>query len=134
MPLYTFSTVDGQSVNRKLSFVDYEKVRAGDMQLTDDSGKPLTLSFDPSAVAFVMKDGESGGWATKALKESKYRQERSQKMAAKEKDHVFKSRLVPNHEGQEAGSWKDVQDHVRSTAGETAAKTYDSLVNSAKST
>lgn len=134
MPTYTFRSPAGELVTKRLSFTAYEAVKAGTEVIRDQEGQALELVFNPGDVGFVMKDGVSGGWASKVNKERQYRTTRSQQMARREKDHVFKSRLVPNYQGQEAHSWSDVQDHVRSTKGQQAARTYDPLVSKERST
>lgn len=134
MPNYTFERPDGSLVTKRFSFAFYDEIVAGTKVVTDDDGTPLTLMFNPGAIGFVMKDGQSGGWATKIGKEKKYRVARNDQMAQREKDHVFKSKLVPNYQGQEAHSWSDVQDHVRTTKGEFSASTYDPLVSKERST
>lgn len=133
MPIYTFQRPDGSRFAKRLSFSDYESIRSGESKLEDQDGNELPLVFDPGdGLGFVLKDGESGGWASKSMKENRIRAERRNEMARREKDHVFKSRLVPNYQGEEAHSWADVQDHVRTTKGLAAAKTYDRLVKAAK--
>lgn len=134
MPMYTFQNPDGSTFSHRLSFAEYEEVKAGTMKLVSPEGETLSLVFDPGSIGFVMKDGQSGGWVSKSMKEQKYRHARSLEMARREKDHVFKNRLVPNYNGQEAHNWGDVRDHVRSTKGEAAAKTYDRLVTKEKTT
>jgi len=135
MPTYTLkNTVDGTLVTRRLTFSTYEEVKAGTQVLLDADGAPLELVFNPGDIGFVMKDGASGGWASKVGKEKKYRAGRNVDMAKREKDHVFKSRLIPNYQGQEAHSWSDVQDHVRTTKGEDSASTYQPLVSKERST
>ncbi len=130
MPTYTFKRIaDGALVTKRLSFSEYDSVMAGTSKVEDETGSPLELVFNPGSVGFVLKDGVSGGWASKANKENKYRRERGSQMARREKDHVFKSRLVPNYQGQEAQNWSEVRDHVRSTKGVEAASTYDPLVS-----
>lgn len=128
MPNYTFQRPDGELLTKRLSFADYDAIVAGDKKLVDGDGNELVLIFNPGEVGFVLKDGESGGWAGKALKENKLRAARSRVMAKREKDHVFKSRLVPNFQGQEGNSWAEVQSHVRAEKGGVAASTYDHLV------
>ena len=133
MPQYTFKRTDGTLLTRRLSFTDYEAIKAGTKQITDE-GLNLEIVFNPGSVGFVMKDGVSGGWASKTGKEKKYRASRNVQMARREKDHVFKTRLIPNYQGQEAHNWTDVQDHVRTTKGAVAASTYDPLVTKEKAT
>lgn len=129
MPTYTFRRPDGQTFTKRLSFKDFHAIQAGEKMLEDDDGNELPLVFNPGSVGFVLKDGESGGWPSKAASENKYRRERRKEMTKREKDHVFKSRLVPNYKGKEAHNWSDVQDHVRTEKGELAASTYDRLVS-----
>lgn len=128
MPRYTFESPDGQRFTHRLSFADFKAIQAGEKKLLDDDDNELKLVFDPGAVGFVMKDGVSGGWPSKTAKERAYRQNRSGVMAKRERDNVFKPRLVPNYEGKEAHSWADVQDHVHTTDGAAAASTYNHLV------
>jgi hypothetical protein len=129
MPTYTVRRKsDGILFRRRLSFQEYDAVKAGEQLLTDEEGELLELVFDPGEIGFVLKDGQSGGWATKAGKENKYRKARRGEMARRERDHVFKNRLVPNVGGVEAPTWKDAQDEVRRVKGLEAASTYDSHV------
>lgn len=128
MPTYTFRKTDGELVYQRLTFAEYDELKAGTSKLLDPEGQELVLVFDASGVGFVMKDGVSGGWASKALKENKHRIGRAENMKRREKDHVFKSRLVPNFQGQEAHSWDDIRDHVHTTKGAASAQTYDHLV------
>lgn len=132
MPKYTFKCPECEdAIIVRLSFSDYESVKCEDkLLLCEGHDIPMALIFNPGDVGFVLKDGESGGWPSKSAKENKFRKARNRVMAKREKDHVFKSRLVPNFGGMEAHSWKDVQDHARDKKGEASAKTYDSLVSS----
>lgn len=128
MPTYTFRRPDGEQTTRKLSFEEYDLVSQGNLLVTDDAGTVLELVFNPQGTNFVLKDGPSGGWASKALKENKYREGHRQVMARREKDHVFKTRLIPNYQGAEAPTWKDAQEEARSKQGHAAAITYEPLV------
>ena len=142
MPLYdTQCSACLKRETRKLSFQQYEEVASGASSLGCSCGGKPELIFDPSAVSFVLKDGESGGWATKAQKENRYRSARCGVMAGRQRDHVNPNRLVPNHGGQVAGSWAEAKDvayqstyervnreHGARTAAKAAseaAKTYD---------
>lgn len=134
MPVYTFrKPSDGSLVTKRLSFREFALVKSGQTSVTEDN-EVLEVVFSPGQLGFVMKDGESGGWASKVGKETQFRTQHNKKMAQREKDHVFKSKLVPNYNGQEAHCWSDVQDHVRTTKGVTAAKTYDAVVAKERST
>ena len=78
---------------------------------------------------FILKDGPSGGWTSKANKENKYRRYRQDVMTRRERDHVFKTRLIPNYQGQEAPSWREAQEEARSRDGDLAASTYEPHVS-----
>lgn len=133
MPNYTFQRPDGSFMAKRLTFAEYESIKNGEMKLVDGEDQELKLVFNPGDVKFVLKDGESGGWASKSMKENKYRQERRQVMTKREKDHAPKTKLIPNFGGKEAHSWADVRDHVRTTKGEASASTYDRLVKAEQS-
>jgi len=129
MPTYTFKRpTDGAMTKRKLTFDEYDQVCSGRLKVLDDDGVELEIVFNPGAATFVLKDGPSGGWMSKSFRENKYRKARRQEMTRREKDHVFKTRLIPNLGGQEADRWEDVRDEVRSKMGTSAASTYDSFV------
>lgn len=128
MPLYTFERPDGTRVRHRLSFKDYESLKSGENALVDTDETLLKLVFDPGDVGVVLKDGPSGGWASKTMTERKARASWREELGRREREHVFKPKLVPNYAGQEANSWSDVKDHVRSTVGLDQAKTYDKLV------
>lgn len=135
----------GTGATIRLSFSEYDGLKDGSRGLTCDCGGAIKLVFDPGEVAFVLKDGESGGWASKAGKENKFRSARRRVMEQRERDHVFKNRLQPNYGGMMTETWKDAKDaayeatfdkikqeHGTSTATQAAsesAKTYDPLVN-----
>lgn len=128
MPNYTFQTLAGEFLTKRLTFAEYQSLKDGEMKLVDDQDNELKLVFNPGDIGFVLKDGESGGWASKAMKENTYRQERRHLMARRERDNVMKPKLVPNFRGAEAHSWADVQDHARTVNGAASAATYDRLV------
>jgi hypothetical protein len=128
MPNYTFQRPDGTYLSKRLSFAEYDSLVKGEVKLVDVDDQELVLIFNPGDLKFVLKDGESGGWASKSMKENKYRQERRQVMTKRERDHAPKTRLIPNFGGREAHSWADVQDHARTVNGVASAATYDRLV------
>lgn len=130
MPMYTFCCSRCNITReQKLTFSEYDQVRAGTttMHCSNCEG-PEEIVFNPGSLQFGLKEGSSGGWASKSIKENKYRSKRQVEMARREKDHVHKPQLVPNYQGEEAGNWRDIQDHVRSKHGQAAASTYDRLV------
>lgn len=147
MPLYSVRCSSCETEgSTKLSFAEYDEVKSGERVLPCECGEQAAIVFNPGDVSFVLKDGESGGWTSKAGKENAYRKRRAEHMRQRERDHVFKSELQPNYQGQETGTWKDAQELARTktfekvhqehsdaglakTAADESAKTYQPLVN-----
>jgi len=142
MPKYTTKCKVCQKQEiRKLTFDQYGLVEKGELRLDCTCGSQVELVFDPIGVDFVLKDGPSGGFTSKAEKENSYRAKHRKVMAQREKDHVRPSKLQPNFEGQIASSWGEARDaaydstfaevkreHGIKTAVEAAtksAKTYE---------
>lgn len=128
MPTYSTQCEScGRTTDIRLSFVDYESVRLGakTLECTDCHGK-VGLAFNPGDLSFVMKDGESGGWSSKAGKENAYRARRNKILDKKTRDHVFKTKLVPNFAGQQTENWREAQEHARKEGGNTT--TYEPLI------
>jgi len=128
MPLYDTrcSACQKQEI-RKLSFEQYEGVSSGTVALVCACGGTPDLVFEPSAVSFVLKDGEAGGWISKATKENKYRAARRQMMGRRERDHVSPKRLVPNHKGQVTGSWAEAKEAAYQSTYQRVKKERGSL-------
>jgi hypothetical protein len=130
MPHYTTKCqVCEQPGTVRLTFAEYDEVQAGSRTLTcsnEECGGWAQIQFDPGAVAFVLKDGESGGWISKAGKENKYRAGHRKEMARRERDHVFKSRLQPNYGGQLTGSWKDAKEAAYEATFDKVKQQHDS--------
>lgn len=118
----------------RLSFSDYDAVKLGVkvLECSTCQGK-VVLDFNPGDVTFVLRDGESGGWTSKAMKENKWRSRHREVMAKREKDHVFKSKLVPNFQGEETGTWREAQAVARNEGGSLSASTYEPLVKQERS-
>ena len=143
MPTYsTRCEVCGNAAEVRLSFVNYESVKLGvkSLECSSCQGK-VVLAFDPGNVNFVLKDGESGGWTSKAGKENAYRARRNKVLAQKTKDHVFKTKLIPNFDGQQTENWREAQEQARATPhvdseGRAVARdvsTYEPLVKQEQS-
>ncbi len=136
MPMYTVhcegTCTSPQDI--RLSFGQYDQAKTGELALLCPhcGESAATLVFSPGNLGFTLADGESGGWASKAIKENKYRASRNAIMAKRERDHVMKNQLVPNYGGVEGHSWSDIRDHVRSVKGVESASTYDPLVSKEK--
>ena len=139
MPMYSTRCEGcGATTEVRLSFSDYDGVKLG-VKLLECEGCQgnVGLVFDPGDVKFVLKDGESGGWASKATKENAYRAKRHAYMGKRQADHAPKTKLRPNFAGQETGTWKDARAEaydvaLKETGSLSAAKeasaTYDPLV------
>jgi predicted nucleic acid-binding Zn ribbon protein len=138
MPTYsTRCDACQQAASIRLSFVDYESVKMGvkSLECSACQGKVI-IQFNPGDVSFVLKDGESGGFVSKAMKENKYRARHREVMAKRERDHVFKTKLIPNYNGMETGTWKEAREEARSetakehgtSAATLVAQTYEPLV------
>jgi hypothetical protein len=100
--------------------------------------------FDPGHVNFVLKDGPSGGFATKAGKENAYRRKHNAVMDRRQRDHAPRTTLQPNFDGGLTGTWKTAseaayeatydrvkQDHgpqVAQQAAQESARTYEPLL------
>ena len=130
MPTYSLACLEcGHTEDRRLTYTEYDKIKAGETSLTcPQCTEAMGINFQPTAVTFVLKDGPSGGWVSKAGKENKYRKARREVMAKREKDHVFKSNLQPNYKGEETGTWRAAQEAARKEGGDTAASTFTPLV------
>ena len=146
MPTYSTQCRKCQAVaTKKLSFGEYDAIKEGTLHLSCTCGGSYILLFSPGDVSFVLKDGISGGWISKAGKENSYRVQRRQVMAKRERDHVRPHTLQPNFQGQIMDSWKEARqaayqstyENVKSelggvTAAKAAtatAKTYDLFVS-----
>lgn len=148
MPLYTVrcQVCERESAQR-LSFSEYDAVKAGTREVTcadAECGGWGTIVFDPGDVAFVLKDGPSGGFTSKASKENAYRKRRGVVMDRRMRDHAPKTTLQPNFGGALTGNWKTAkeaayettydtvkQEHgaqVAAQAAQASASTYDPLV------
>jgi hypothetical protein len=128
----------GVTSHVRLSFEDYDQFKEGEISLRCVRCEGLCgIEFDPGNVSFVLHDGESGGWASKALKENKYRARRAKVMTRRQRDHAPRTKLLPNFGGELAPTWKDARDEAYDVAltetkdpvaAKEAAATYDSLV------
>lgn len=128
MPTYSTKCEGcGNAASTRLSFQDYESVKLGAkiLECSTCQGK-VVIVFNPGDVSFVMPDGESGGWTSKAIKENAYRSRRNKILDQKTKDHVFKTKLVPNYAGQQTENWREAQETARKEGGNAAS--YDPLI------
>lgn len=130
MPTYQIECLEcGSTRDQRLTFAEYDKVKTEETTLQcENCGLPAKIGFSPGNLGFILREGESGGWASKSIKENNYRKKRRQEMARREKDHVFKSTLQPNYKGVETGTWKEAQELARKSVGSESATTYEPLV------
>ena len=131
MPTYQVECQDcGRVEDRRLTYSEYDQVKAGSKPMScAGCGKPAQLGFAPGALGFILKEGESGGWASKSIKENAYRKARIPLLTKRRKDHVRTSKLQPNYKGVETGTWKEAQEAARSDKGNAAASSYVPLVS-----
>lgn len=124
-----------------MSFEQYGLSKEGQYHLDCSCGGVAEVVFDPSAVSFVLKDGESGGFVSKAMKENAYRSRHRNVMAQRERDHVRPNKLQPNYKGQITSSWAEAKEaayhstydktkgehgvKMAAKAATESAKTYD---------
>jgi hypothetical protein len=119
--------------DRRLSFAEYDEVTAGRETITCPAcEQAMEIGFAPGNVTFVLKDGPSGGWASKAIRENKHRAARREVMGKRQRDHVFTPALQPNYKGEETGTWREAQEQARKDKGELAAVTYNPLIQGEK--
>lgn len=142
MPMYQTRCSGCETTSTmRVNFSEYDAVSKEGIPCI--CGGASTIVFDPSAVSFVLKDGESGGWVSKAQRENKYRAARRQVMGRRERDHVKPKTLVPNFNGEVAHSWSEAKDaayhstyerskehghRLASEAARKSAKTFDAHV------
>ena len=140
MPQYNTKCLSCAKTNElRLSFSNYDAVRLGTktLECTACQGQ-VDFVFCPGDVSFVLRDGESGGWISKSMRENKYRANRVGVMERRQRDHAPNPKLTPNFAGEVTHTWADAkqaaydkalgetQDH---SAAREASKTYDSFVN-----
>jgi len=139
MPRYATRCETCQKDNSiRLSFGDYDAVKLGTKVLECSTCQgAVQLVFDPGDVKFVLRDGESGGWISKAMKENKYRANRQGVMERRQRDHAPNPKLVPNFAGEQTGTWADARQAAFDkaltetqdvSAAREASSTYDPLV------
>jgi hypothetical protein len=130
MPTYQIECPEcGLVKDQRFTFSEYDKVKSGEETLQcGNCGCSAQFAFSPGSLGFIFKEGESGGWASKAIRENAYRKKRRKEMARREKDHVFQPRLQPNFDGVETGTWKDAQELARKEKGNASASTFVPLV------
>jgi hypothetical protein len=146
MPLYTVQCqVCKQQGTQKLTFAEYLLTQKEKQDVTcPHCGGWASIVFDPGNVNFVLKDGESGGWVSKAGKENAFRQKHTVEMTRRQRDHAPRTTLQPNFGGLLTGTWKTAkeaayetrydevkQEHgaqVAAQAAQESASTYDPLI------
>lgn len=126
MPIYTFTCTE----NHRSSVVAGYNQSSLTCPLCGNEAKRV---FDPGIPQAILREGSTGGWASKSLKEKTYRARRWDILGKKTKDHVQPAYLVPNYQGETHDRWSEVQDHVRDVSGQETAKTYDAVVAHEKS-
>jgi len=134
MPTYTTQCEScGATAPLRLSFVNYESVKLGVKTLECGTclGK-VALMFNPGDVSFVLADGESGGFQSKAMKENTYRAKRRVEMARRTREHIAPRPLIPNYEGQQTENWREAQESARKDGKDVSS--YNPLIRREGST
>jgi hypothetical protein len=129
MPTYHFRCPDCEDVVAlRLSFKNLEKVEQGASSVVcPEHERPMERELAGTRFTAVLRDGPSGGWASKSLKELKYRRERREGIAARKRDKVQTPVLVPNVDGECYGSWQEAQNAAsQKTSSEVLGRTSDS--------
>ncbi len=146
MPLYTTQCkVCEQQGTQRLTFAEYDEIKASNRDVTcSHCGGWATLVFDPGNVSFVLKDGPSGGFVSKAGKENTFRRKHNVEVDRRQRNHAPRTTLQPNFGGGLTGNWKTAKDaayeatydkvkqehgaQVAAQAAQESAKTYEPLV------
>ena len=130
MPLYSVKCqVCEKQGTAKLSFAEYDEAKAGKQNVScPHCGGWASIVFDPGNVTFVLKDGESGGWVSKATKENTYRARRGIEMARRQRDHAPRTTLQPNYGGALTGDWKTAQGAAYDDTFETVKQEHGAQV------
>jgi hypothetical protein len=116
-------------LDKRLTFSEFDEVKSGSKELACVCGLPLRFGFAPGTLGFIMKEGPSGGWATKSIKENQYRKQRGAVMKQRQKDHVLTPKLQPNYKGEETGTWREAKESARKDKGDLSASTYDAHIS-----
>jgi hypothetical protein len=113
--------------------LDYESVKLGakTLECAACHGK-AAIVFNPGNISFVMKDGESGGFVGKAMKENTYRAKRRVEMARRTREHIAPRPLIPNYEGQQTENWREAQESARKDGKDVSS--YNPLIRREGST
>lgn len=130
MPLYSVHCeVCGKAGSQKFTFAEYDEIKAGTQVLAcpDCQGNVL-IAFDPGNVSFVLKDGESGGWISKANKENAYRAKHGVEVSRRQRDHAPRTTLQPNFGGKLTGNWKTAKEAAYDSAYDTVKQEFGAQV------
>ena len=88
--------------------------------------KTAEYQFEPGDIDVCFR---GGGWRDKSLREREYRQNRSKKMAERQKKHHNVPELQPNFRGQRTESWREAR-NLAAKADGYFPETYDEKVES----
>jgi hypothetical protein len=116
-------------LDKRLTFSEFDEVKSGLKELACVCGAPLKFGFAPGTLGFIMKEGPSGGWVTKSIKENQYRKQRGAVMKQRQTDHVRTPKLQPNYKGEETGTWREAKEAARKEKGDLSASSYDHLLS-----
>ena len=100
----------------------FKEVKEEGLPCEKCDGKAFNV-FNPSNLQISFKGVQ---WADKNYKEKKYRKERSEYLAARQKINHRTPTLIPNYKGEQTGSWKEAKEAARDDG--KLDFTYDHLV------
>lgn len=98
-----------------------------DSEIICSCGKSMNRVINSGAINFSLK---GWGWTGRDYKEKRIREKRSLDMALKQHERYGDGdKLVPNYNGREADSWKEVRDQAVFEKGAQVSNQYESLIN-----
>lgn len=128
MPTYTVQCQGCQARgHQKFTFIEYDEIKSGKSTLTCPNCQGVaSLCFNPGNVNFVLKDGESGGWVSKATKENAFREKHNKVMDRRQRDHARRTTLQPNFGGKLTGTWKTAKEAAYDATYDTVKQEFGS--------
>jgi hypothetical protein len=102
---YKFDCDCGHSFTEEMSPKAFDKIE-GEGIPCPECDSNASYDFEPGDLDVCF---QGGGWRDKSLRERKYRQKRSQKLARRQKEKHNVPELQPNFRGQPTESWREAR-------------------------
>ena len=109
-----------QTVDLSISVLDQKKEEGVPCQVCEGTSV-FQLNLDSVVVSF-----KGDAWADKNYREKNYRKQRSSYMAQRQAKNNTAAKLIPNYQGQEAQTWKEVKEAAAADGKNTAS--YEPLI------